>query len=103
MLRRNGERSRRQAALQQGAPAVELHRLGDVLGLVSETITEVRRGGLDCKPANCVLYGASIAARVISDDIEKRVEVLEETVRQLQAAAVTRNGHAAPRAVEPVG
>jgi hypothetical protein len=88
---RGGE-TRRRPVLPEDAPAVELRKLGDVLTLVSQTVTQARRGSLDVKVANVCLYGASIAARVIQDDIEKRVEQLEETVKLLQHAA-GRNGH----------
>jgi hypothetical protein len=93
-------RLHRRATLTGEAPAVQLHKLADVLGLVSETVSEARRGNLDCKVANVCLYRCSIAHRVIADDVERRVEQLEEAVRQLQAAAATRNGHASAR---PVG
>jgi hypothetical protein len=60
------------------APAVEFTDMASIVTLLSETTTDVRRGTLDCKIANCIGYLCGVALKAIQEsDHEERLLVIE--------------------------
>lgn len=88
--RRKGgrERSKRPAILPiADADPVEMKSVSDVLKLLSTTATDVRRGAVDCKTANCLGYLASVGLRaIVGADFEERLEALEKQAQQRRQA-----------------
>ena len=77
---------RRRAGLADAADVV-LGGPQDVLRLLAETATQVRRGELDSRIANCLCCIASTALRAVEgiDMARLREEMREEMRRQAQA------------------
>lgn len=75
------QRSRPAAVLDAGTPAKDLKTVGDVKGLLSETIHQVRTGAIDPKVANCVGYLSGILLKAIEvGEIEERLAAMEAVV-----------------------
>ena len=70
-------------SLPENAPDVTVKSADDVVALLSETISQVRRGQLDTKIANSIGYlaGVILKAREQSD-LETRISALEETLKK---------------------
>ena len=81
--RRAGGRERtRKLLLLPNTPPKELRTLTDVIGLLGETVDQVRRGELDLRVANCVGYLSGILLSALEKgQIEERVATLESIVR----------------------
>jgi hypothetical protein len=85
--RRDGGRKNKAPVLSQ-VPDVELDRVSDIVSLISSTISQVRRGELDPKIANCVGYLSSALLRALeADKLEERISALEMAVRNPPAAS----------------
>jgi hypothetical protein len=85
----DGQRARRAGGLARGKPAllpadcpdVELANSMDVSSLLSESISQVRRGELDPRVANTIGYLSGILLKALERG------VLEERVQKLEIAA----------------
>lgn len=65
------------------APDVSLKSCADIVQLICETVSQVRRGELDPKIANSVGYLANVAVRALeTGDIEERVQALEDAIKK---------------------
>jgi hypothetical protein len=74
-------------AVLPDAPAVEFTDMASIVTLLGQTTTDVRRGTLDCKIANCVGYLCGVALKAIQQgDVEARLTAVEE------ALAAAKNG-----------
>jgi hypothetical protein len=89
--REGGRQRSKRAAVLAAAPDVTLASVSDVTRLIGETVSQVRRGELDAKVANCVFYGASVALRAIQPDETARQ--VEELRRQVEALRKSNHGH----------
>ena len=78
---RNGGRNGKAAVLSPDTPDVEIKSASDVVGLLSDTISQVRRGQVDVKIANSVAYlcGHILKARE-QGDLEDRLAAIEHRV-----------------------
>ena len=75
--RRGGLRADK-AVLSPDVPDVVLKTAGDVLALIATTASQVRRGEIDTKIANCLAALCIIALRAIENsDLERRLNELE--------------------------
>ncbi len=81
--RRRGARTRnRRAAVLSDADEVRIDGTADVLVLLSETASQVRRGELDHRVANCLGYLASVLLRALQQgELEERIAALEAAAR----------------------
>jgi hypothetical protein len=80
------QRSRKAAVLPPDTPDKPLASLADVIGLLAETINEVRRGEVDPRISNAVGYLAGILLKARSRaELEERVARLELIVAGQQA------------------
>jgi hypothetical protein len=79
--RRAGGTATRAIVLPADAPNVMIESAADVRRLLAETISQVRRGDLDPRVANCVGY---LAGQVLTafekDELEQRIAQLERRV-----------------------
>jgi hypothetical protein len=74
-------------AVVAGAGDVAFESVGDVVRLIGQTVSQVRRGELDAKLANCIFYGASIALRAVQpDDVARQVAELKAQVEEIRRA-----------------
>jgi hypothetical protein len=82
--RRGGaERSRPRVVLSPEHAGVQVRTVGDVCGLVSDTIGQVRTGALDPRIANTVGYLCTVLIRALElSKLEDRLRALEEAVRR---------------------
>ena len=88
--RKGGERGKI-ATLPAEAPDVVLESAQDVVSLVSETISQVRRGDIDLRIANAVGYLTGIALKAREQgELEDRLKTLEEEVERNRGSNVTR-------------
>jgi hypothetical protein len=77
-------RSKRAATLPDGEDVV-LMDVASVLALLSETVSQVRRGQVDPKIGNCLGYLASIALRSIEGhELTKQIEELRAEVEKMR-------------------
>jgi hypothetical protein len=83
--RRGGRtRSRPAAVLGPDAPDVPLAGVADVLGLVAQTISQLRRGEVDARVANAIGYLASIGLRALEGcELARQVEELRRQVEDI--------------------
>lgn len=78
-----GGRNGRAKHLPPETPAVNLKTAEDVRTLISETVSELRRGELDPKISTAIGYLATIALKSIEQGcLEERVRRIEETLSQ---------------------
>ena len=85
--RRRGGQAGRVATLPESAVAVR--SLTDVVGLVEETINDVRAGRVDVRVANAVGYLANVAIKAIAQsDVEARLDALESVLEPSRRQAV---------------
>jgi hypothetical protein len=66
-----------------------LQKAEDIMGLLENTINNVRLGDMDTKIANCIGYLSSQMMKIFEiDSIEKRLDKLEEIVTDLKDKAL---------------
>jgi hypothetical protein len=83
--RANGRARMGRRAVLPDAAEVVLGGSQDVLRLLEQTATQVRRGELDSRVANCLCCIASVALRAIDQgDTEGRVRELEEQLAKFR-------------------
>jgi hypothetical protein len=64
------------------APDLKLEKAEDAVGLIAQTINQVRRGEIDPKIANSVGYLANLLLRALREtETERRVGAVEEALR----------------------
>ncbi len=77
----HGGHANRMKPLDPGIPDVKIENGGDMLALLSETITQVRTGVIDPRVANAVGYLANIAMRAVElNDLDARIRRIESVV-----------------------
>jgi len=77
--------------LSSDTPNAKIKSADDVVGLLSETINQVRRGEVDPKIANAVGYLSGIILRAREQgDIEERIVELETAVKSGGRGKVTK-------------
>jgi hypothetical protein len=83
--RSGGKRSHRPAAtLPAGAADAPLKTVGDVVNLLAETISQVRKGAIDTRIANAVGYLGSVLLRALEgDELARQVEELRRQVDEV--------------------
>ncbi len=80
--KQKGGRARKAATLPKETPDFEIKSADDVVALLSETISQVRRGEVDPKVANAVGYLSGIILRARDQgDIEERIVELETAIK----------------------
>jgi len=78
---RSGGQNGRAAVLPADTPMLTVKTASDVVGLLSETINQVRVGTLDARIGNCVGYLAGIVLKAVEQgDMEERLAALEGIV-----------------------
>lgn len=71
----------RMKTLAAETPDAKIEDPRDALALLSVTISQVRRGEIDPRVANCIGYLAAIAIRTFEQrDFETRIEKLERLI-----------------------
>jgi hypothetical protein len=83
--RAEGGRRSRPPAVLPDAPDVDFTSVAEVLALLGQTASQVRRGQLDTKAGNCLAYISSVALRAIEGnelaqelaDLRRRLEEVE--------------------------
>ena len=76
--RRAGGHANRAAVLSSAAPDARLEDAGDVVRMIAETISQVRRGELDPRVANSVGYLAGVLLKALeAGELEERLAALE--------------------------
>jgi hypothetical protein len=84
----SGGRTNRIKTLDAGMPDAKIHNCRDALGLISETISQVRRGQIDPRVANSIGYLANIAIELFQEsDFETRIEKLERLIKSSNAVS----------------
>jgi hypothetical protein len=74
-----GGRQNRMKTLDVGAPDIKIESSGQIMTLLSDTISQVRKGSIDPRIANSIGYLANVAMRVLEqNDLEGRIEKLEQ-------------------------
>jgi hypothetical protein len=77
-----GGRMNRIKTLGAETPDAKIQDCRDALGLISDTINQVRKGQIDPRVANSIGYLANIAIRAFErSDFETRVEKLEQLIK----------------------
>ncbi len=73
-------------ALDEDAPDVELGSIRDVIRLIQESISQVRRGQISTKIASTIGYLGGIALRALEqttlEEIGERLEALEKAIAE---------------------
>jgi hypothetical protein len=91
--RENGRARMRPAAALPDAPDVVLDGAQDVLRLLAETATQVRRGELDSRVGNCLCCIASVALRAIEQgELADELARLRAEVEGLRDGAKNQPG-----------
>jgi hypothetical protein len=96
--RKKGGKRGRMATLGKNAPDVHIKSADDLASLLSETISQVRRGDIDPRIANAVGYlsGTILKARE-QGELEERLTKLELFIEGVQkGSASARQGMSAP-------
>jgi hypothetical protein len=73
--RRGGQTHSRQAVLAD-APDVLVRTVGDLTVFLSQTLSQTRRGELDAKVCNALVYGASVLLRALVGEVQEQ-QILE--------------------------
>ena len=77
-----GGRQGKIKTLPEDTPDVEIKTCGDVVTLISTTISQVRTGRLDVRISNAIGYLCNVVVRAIEQsDIETRLAQLEALVK----------------------
>jgi hypothetical protein len=81
--RKKGGRQGRMAALGKNAPNIQIKSPDDLIVLLSETISQVRRGEIDPRIANAIGYlsGVLLKARE-QGEIEDRLTIIENEFKR---------------------
>ena len=88
--RKGGERGKI-ATLPGDTPDVQLATAQDMVSLMAETISQVRRGQIDPRIATAVGYLANITLKAREHgELEDRLKTLEEEVERNRGNSVTR-------------
>ena len=76
-----GGRNGRLKTLPEDTPDVKVENCADVVGLISASINQVRRGEIDPRVANAVGYLANVLIRAVEQsEVESRLAQLEAIV-----------------------
>jgi hypothetical protein len=100
--RKGGKTRSKQAAVLPLAPDVKVEDVAGVVKLLSETISQVRRGEIDPKIANATGYLSSVLLRALEGGVLAReIEAQAEAMKALRAEveAMRRDQHLAKTAV----
>lgn len=85
--------SNRMKTLDASTPDVQVASCQDVVGLVSDTINQVRKGQLDPRIANAVGYLAGILIKAAEQgDMEKRIAEIEGLMKHRADAPISDLG-----------
>jgi hypothetical protein len=83
--RENGRARMRRLAVLPDAPDITVAGPQEVLAVLAATMSQVRRGELDVRVANCLGQLASVALRAIElGDTARRLRELEEELAKLR-------------------
>jgi hypothetical protein len=83
--RENGRARMRRLAVLPDAEDVTFAGTQDVLRLLGQTASQVRRGELDCRVGNCLAYIAATALRaIVEGDLERRLAEVEALLAKLK-------------------
>jgi hypothetical protein len=75
----------RTAVLPPDTPDVCVNTVADVVAMLRDTASRVRRGELDVKIANCLAYIASMILKAIQpDEIDRKIEEFNNEVERLR-------------------
>jgi hypothetical protein len=86
----DGGRQGKMKTLPFNAPDVNIEDCQDVVGLISETINQVRKGQIDPRVANAVGYLANVLIRAVNQgELERRLAELEGIVRMPRSPNLT--------------
>lgn len=78
-----GGRSGRLKTLPEDTPDLKVENCADVVGLITATINQVRRGQIDPRVANAVGYLANVMIRAVEQsEVEQRLAALEAIVNR---------------------
>ena len=88
--RKGGEKGKI-ATLSSLTPDIQLDSAQDVVRLIAETISQVRRGDIDPRIANAVGYLSGVALKAREQgELEDRLKTLEEEIERNRGTSVTR-------------
>jgi hypothetical protein len=81
--RRGGvNRSQKAATLPPDTQDLSLMSVADVVGLLGQTINQVRTGQLDARVGNCLFVGAGVLLKALQgEDMEQRIAALESALK----------------------
>ena len=77
-----GGRQNRMKTLEGSAPDIEVEDCGDAIGLLVDTINQVRKGKIDPRVANSVGFLSNILIKAVErDKLETRIQQLERLIK----------------------
>ena len=80
MGRQGGQKNRHWKADELDLQQIPLKSIGNVSGLLEETINRVRRGPFDLRAANAIGFLAGILLKALDQRLEQRVAHLEAVI-----------------------
>jgi hypothetical protein len=94
--RRGGKTRSKRAAVLPSAPDVPVKHVSDVVTLLAQTISQVRRGEIDPKVANATGYLSSVLLRALeggelAEEMEAQAEALKALRAEVEAMRRDRN------------
>jgi hypothetical protein len=85
--RQGGKRSHHWKRADRDLPQLPLKSIGEVSGLLEETINRVRQGPFDLRAANAIGFLAGILLKALDQRLEDRVSHLEAVVSNKRGTA----------------
>lgn len=72
----------RSPKVYQPLPPIKIKKTSDIMGLLNDTINQVRQGKLDCRVGNTIGYLAGVAIKAFeTSELEERLEQIELVIK----------------------